>query len=72
MSWVMERMIKEAKIKELLTGQRQFGRIIITDCKVNEKGVECPVTISEQEFLKPDGLSDILVTIIYEKWQVET
>ena len=66
----MERMIKEARIKELLTGQRQFGQIAIIDCRVGANGRECPQLLSEHEFFNPSGFDDIIVGIIYEKWQV--
>lgn len=66
----MERIIKEARIKELLTGQRQFGTISIVDCKVGGDGREHPVLMSEHEFFNPCGFDDIIVGIIYEKWQV--
>ena len=66
----MERMIKEARIKELLTGQRQFGQITIIDCRVGANGRECPQLLSEHEFFNPSGFDDIIVGIIYEKWQV--
>lgn len=63
-------MIKEAKIKELLTGQKQFGQIAIIDCQIDANGLECPMLLSEHEFLNPSGFDDIIVGIIYEKWQI--
>lgn len=67
---VMERMIKEARIKELLTGQKQFGKVFIIDRRINSVGREFPKIISEHEFFNPNGLDDITISIIYQKWQV--
>lgn len=66
----MDRLIKEARIKELLTGRKQFGQISIFDCKLDEDGCECSELISKHEFYNPSGLDDIIVGIIYAKWQV--
>lgn len=67
----MERMIKEAKVKELLTGKKQFGKITIIDRKVDTEGREHPIMMSQQEFYNPDDRDDITIGIIYERWQVE-
>lgn len=67
----MERVIMEAKVKELLTGQKQFGKITIIDQQVNTDGREHPIMVSEHEFYNPDGLGNITIGIIYENWQIE-
>lgn len=65
-------MMKEARVKELLTGKKQFGKITIIDRKVDAEGREHPIMVSEHEFYNPDGRDDITIGIIYESWQVRT
>lgn len=68
----MDRVIREAKIRQLLTGQRQFGKITITDNQVDSEGLEHPIMVSEHEFYNPQSIEDIEVYIIYQSWQIAT